>query len=90
MSKNDNESHEPSVKPLPQDSILPTIEAIQSRLLTIFSIADLLSSLSPSTTLNTSTLPALGSFLLEECTEVLSSLESIHKSVTFLLAGQKE
>ena len=81
MARTDRESREPSPE-LPSDaSIMETLESVQSRLLTISSVADLLSSVSPTSTLNAQTLPALGSFLLRQCEQVVSSLESLHKAL---------
>jgi len=84
MSRNAKELPEPSSESLPKDSILPLIEAIQSELSIVCSIADLLASAPPSSTLKTATLPALGSFLLGRCDEILSSLDALHKAISLL------
>jgi len=88
MARTDRESPEPSPELLSDASIVETLESVQSRLLTISSVADLLSSVSPTSTLNAQTLPALGSFLLEECGKVVSSLESLHKVLASLVREQ--
>jgi hypothetical protein len=89
MSKNESMSPDPS-EHLLHDSILTTIESIQRQLLLIASIADLISALPASATLDSPTFPTIGAFLSDECTEILSSLEALHASVTLLLADQQE
>jgi hypothetical protein len=66
------ESLEACEEPLPPDTVLPTLETIQSRFLSISPIADPLLSRTPTSTLKISTLPAGGSdedygFLKEGC-----------------------
>ena len=85
MERTNRESPEPSLEEPTDVSMLETLDSAQSRVLTISSLADLLSSVSPDSTLNTQTLPTLGSFLLEECGHILLSLESLHETLASFL-----
>ena len=75
-------SHDPTSLDLSADSSISLIESAERHLHTLSAISDLLSSIPAEASLAPATLPAIGSFLLEEFKQILSSLESLHTTIT--------